>query len=112
MNARRVLFLSALLVGLVCVAPIAWFQARSSYSTWRSAWQVRAAREFIARVRTRNARPPASLPDRPSDRAKYPRESFAVSFVDTTGFGVDTGNGTVTQDRNFDPDTTVAMQLS
>jgi hypothetical protein len=112
MKARTILFIAALLVVLACVAPPAWFQARSIYSTWLEARQRHADAERFARIRAFNARPPVPLVDRPADRATYPRESFAVSFVDENGFGVDTGKGTVTQDRISDPDTTVAMRLS
>jgi hypothetical protein len=64
------------------------------------------------RFRDRNQQPPLQLPERTEDRARYPRETFEVRFVNDNGFGIDTASGMVNYDRIDDPDTMIALRLS
>lgn len=112
MKLRSILFAVAAAIVVLCLAPPAWFQAKSIFANWQEVERARAATARMARVREWNRRPPALLPERSGDRNRYPRQSFVVSYIDGNGFAIDTAVGTVTYDRIVDPDTTIAMRLT
>jgi hypothetical protein len=109
----RFMILAALLASLLLAfGRAAWEFGRGKVGELNEAHLTRAESERASRIRTSNDTPAATLPRRPGDRHRYPRETFAITYLDGNGFGIDTARGVVHYDRISDSDTTIVLQLT
>lgn len=104
-----------LAASIMLAALLFWEPLRDAATTWKQRQIQRKEEARHARNRAHfddlNSRPPAMLPERAADRARYGRDSFSIAFRGTDGFAVDTVLGTATQDRIV-PDSTFACVLT
>jgi len=114
MTLRRILLSFSVAFSLLLIFGFApsWDGLRIKYESWRESIRLKEQREQAARNRQLNEQPPAMLPVRPGDRARYPRQTFAIRYVDENGFGIDTASGMANFDRITDADTMIALRLT
>jgi hypothetical protein len=104
-RVRGALVVFFLGVGVWMVVPTLWEMAVEAYDGITQPI-------FDGYVRWSDARPPRSLPERKSDRERYPRRGFGLELQSGRGLRVDTFLGLATKDMIGAPDTTIALRLS
>ena len=108
MTRREIAITAGLVFVIFLVSPPAWDALKLEYSQWQDERAEQWLRKRAERIRVLNQAPLPRLPERPGDRARFPRQSFRVTF-DGQGFGIDTFSGVF----YYGPrDTTIIVRLT
>ena len=108
MTRRGIAITVGLIFVILVVSPPSWDALKLKYSQWQDERAEQWLRRRAERIRALNAMPLPRLPERPGDRARFPREGFRVTF-DGTEFAIDTFSGVF----YYGPrDTTIIVRLA